>query len=759
MKKARSDETFFDQRRSLILASLYGDQENGQVYTDKSLKGSIDEPLKPLINLINQNSNLVSTSCCSGRIAVFASDASGRKNAGRFLYINHGLYNNSTTNLSTMRCETSSANALEAEPVGFCVTENDVSSFFSMLADQHQREHDATVYGQRPKTQFDQLSANISEIWLNVEPFVVHIACRDLETASLLTKAVLQAGIKQFGLRGVPPQRLIFALRGTHVMRVPIGEIVEGKLEFYVDFQYAARLLTIANQKMHRNWLQLQRFQKTLEALTASTPSLSHLPQRARYCSLSAKKTNNIPFSTEKLDHYDCSFTPPSFVTREAGPLLVTSSKDFFVFVTPPEQLAKSHRLCLFHPITNCWIVPHLRFSAEQFMMHSGKLELGTLDAVSNLFFLVALPQNGLPARIAVFRFVHNERDQSFWRELAVSVGVQTLDLDPLETYGLHAQPTSGTTAVIKLFVGQVHRLLIPSNSSLQPKSDVTSVSIWELRLSIAGGCDQSPLCWEQLPFVSQIPSNNGKNALETDDKELRAEKKLKIWKEDASMRAIRFSSDGLYRPSDLNICWIYRPYLRGWRFLPISTTELPSHDCCQSTLSFLSLQNQLIVALFSKRESPTAATYWALQPNSNFSQAVQWQEPANAPYCWVKWSPPWSVPCSLATVVSPLTVVLGIMSNTARCAPTFWVPVSSKRYIRPVKTACEALGLFDRRRKIRSGVDVMTLPTTNFTPEALIPVVRQVSLDDIKALLRVEPSNGCLLPLLNCTVTLPDPR
>ena len=38
---------------------------------DKSPKGSIDEPLLPLLDLLNADQDYVSTSCCSGRIAVY----------------------------------------------------------------------------------------------------------------------------------------------------------------------------------------------------------------------------------------------------------------------------------------------------------------------------------------------------------------------------------------------------------------------------------------------------------------------------------------------------------------------------------------------------------------------------------------------------------------------------------------------------------------------------------------------------------------
>lgn len=42
---------------------------------DKSPKGSLDEPIIELVHLINDENNFVTTSSCSGRIALFVSES------------------------------------------------------------------------------------------------------------------------------------------------------------------------------------------------------------------------------------------------------------------------------------------------------------------------------------------------------------------------------------------------------------------------------------------------------------------------------------------------------------------------------------------------------------------------------------------------------------------------------------------------------------------------------------------------------------
>ncbi|KAG0305725.1 hypothetical protein BGZ99_001997, partial [Dissophora globulifera] len=55
----------FTTRKKIILVALNSDTP------DKSPKGYVDEPLLPLIVLINSHSDYVTTSSCSGRICTY----------------------------------------------------------------------------------------------------------------------------------------------------------------------------------------------------------------------------------------------------------------------------------------------------------------------------------------------------------------------------------------------------------------------------------------------------------------------------------------------------------------------------------------------------------------------------------------------------------------------------------------------------------------------------------------------------------------
>ncbi|EOD31083.1 hypothetical protein EMIHUDRAFT_449657 [Emiliania huxleyi CCMP1516] len=58
---------------------------------DKSPKGSLDEPIAPLVHAINAHPDYVTTSCCSGRVSLFATASEQTKGyrGGRWLLVRH----------------------------------------------------------------------------------------------------------------------------------------------------------------------------------------------------------------------------------------------------------------------------------------------------------------------------------------------------------------------------------------------------------------------------------------------------------------------------------------------------------------------------------------------------------------------------------------------------------------------------------------------------------------------------------------------
>src|SRR5436305_14341179 len=59
----------FHARKQQILSSLISSDPSSKI--DKSPKGSVDEAILPLIELLNKHNDYVTTSSCSGRIAIY----------------------------------------------------------------------------------------------------------------------------------------------------------------------------------------------------------------------------------------------------------------------------------------------------------------------------------------------------------------------------------------------------------------------------------------------------------------------------------------------------------------------------------------------------------------------------------------------------------------------------------------------------------------------------------------------------------------
>ena len=122
---------------------------------DKSPKGSIDAPIAAFIAALNAHDDYVTTSCCSGRIALFQSSTAGR--GGRWLLVEHRTV-----------------------------------SFDEVVAIIRPDERDG---GAAAAT-----AASEGVVSLKVEPAILHVQCRDLASARRLLAVALAAGFRESGL-------------------------------------------------------------------------------------------------------------------------------------------------------------------------------------------------------------------------------------------------------------------------------------------------------------------------------------------------------------------------------------------------------------------------------------------------------------------------------------------------------------------------------------------------------------------------------
>jgi len=78
--------TSFQEKKAKILAELNIPDAK---YQDLSPKGSVDAGIKTLVFEVNESPDYVTTSSCSGRVAIYLEGAKGAKGGGKWLFTSH----------------------------------------------------------------------------------------------------------------------------------------------------------------------------------------------------------------------------------------------------------------------------------------------------------------------------------------------------------------------------------------------------------------------------------------------------------------------------------------------------------------------------------------------------------------------------------------------------------------------------------------------------------------------------------------------
>jgi tRNA wybutosine-synthesizing protein 3 len=180
---------------------------------DKSPKGSIDAPITELIHAINAHDDYVTTSSCSGRIALFETVDDQR---GRWLLVEHAT-------VTSAQVE-----AALAAPAA------DAAS--RLVAFKH-------------------------------EPAIVHVQCRDVPAAERLLQAGLRAGFRESGIVLSSSCKVMLALRTTaNCLELPL--VVNG--EALLPAHALGVLVEHANSKFAANLARLQALAEAFDELSGS---------------------------------------------------------------------------------------------------------------------------------------------------------------------------------------------------------------------------------------------------------------------------------------------------------------------------------------------------------------------------------------------------------------------------------------------------------------------------------------------------------
>ncbi|XVF40751.1 hypothetical protein PTKIN_Ptkin01aG0140400 [Pterospermum kingtungense] len=195
----------FDKRKASTLASVRSN-------TDKSPKGTLDAPIIPLLNALNNHPSYFTTSSCSGRISILSqpnpSNPTKKKaRGGTWIFITHDT----------------------ADP----------DSVISLLF---------------TNTDSTKLTP-IGDLVFRFEPLIVAVECRDLKSAQNLVSLAIACGFRESGITSVS-KRVIVGIRCSIRLEVPLGDTQK----IMVSKDYVKFLVELANEKMEANWKRTQGF-------------------------------------------------------------------------------------------------------------------------------------------------------------------------------------------------------------------------------------------------------------------------------------------------------------------------------------------------------------------------------------------------------------------------------------------------------------------------------------------------------------------
>ncbi|KAK9471475.1 methyltransferase TYW3-domain-containing protein [Dipodascopsis tothii] len=222
---------------------------------DASPKGSVDEPVLPLLRLINSVEDLVSTSSCSGRVSVFfegerALDAlAGEPGTG---------------DAETVPAEAEAEAQAEGAPVAAKIGGKGYGGQWLYVSHADPLLDEATVALVRGGRSWWDVLASTEDgqvpargagrprryVHFRFEPMILHVLCRTTEAAAELLRLALACGFRESGMVNT-----MVGIRSSLALNAPIAVDVADStsLARLVDDRYIETLLAMASERFREN--------------------------------------------------------------------------------------------------------------------------------------------------------------------------------------------------------------------------------------------------------------------------------------------------------------------------------------------------------------------------------------------------------------------------------------------------------------------------------------------------------------------------
>ena len=100
------------------------------------------------------------------------------------------------------------------------------------------------------------------ELWLKMEPFILHLGTNTIENARVILSAMGRAGVKRGGILVAKPGKFLVEMQGTQEISLPAKQGSRA----LVDGAYLKWVVRKANSKMAKNDAMLLRLEKECRA-------------------------------------------------------------------------------------------------------------------------------------------------------------------------------------------------------------------------------------------------------------------------------------------------------------------------------------------------------------------------------------------------------------------------------------------------------------------------------------------------------------
>lgn len=276
---------------------------------DLSPKGSVDVKCLPVMAVLNTHNDYITTSSCSGRIALFHSigrndAANGTTEPGDdvdpsptpksrmkrgddaalgWVFVKHGMLRpEEMAQVVRFLCgpaQTAEEAALDATQLAThtarmaAIVKDEASTPQSTgLSPSPAGMFDGEVEGALVESPADAPlpPPTRGTVSVKMEPFVMHVECRTMEAAKqLLSAAVSDSGYRNSGV--VPPGRKIMCgIRSTVGLGLDVPVVLHGVNHVATQRAYVWALLELANEKMEANEKKIKLLERSVAARLAA---------------------------------------------------------------------------------------------------------------------------------------------------------------------------------------------------------------------------------------------------------------------------------------------------------------------------------------------------------------------------------------------------------------------------------------------------------------------------------------------------------